>query len=226
MADQSFREIQLGGKQLVFLFMCAVVLTVVVFLLGVSVGRDMRAVSAPPASQAAASTTTAGLPAAAVEPPPAASTSAATELNYPQVLKGQDPSKAPPPSPISEQPPAETSRPEPRGHAADAPKATKSEPPPAPAPPPVAPAAATTSKPATAASGWVVQVEAFSGSDVANREAAKLQARGYPAFVFTEGASTPGPRYKVRVGPYPARGDADRMLKALAGEGYKPLLKR
>ena len=47
MADQSFREIQLGGKQLVFLFMCAVVLTVVVFLLGVSVGRDMRAAAGP-----------------------------------------------------------------------------------------------------------------------------------------------------------------------------------
>jgi cell division septation protein DedD len=71
-----------------------------------------------------------------------------------------------------------------------------------------------------------VQVGAFNGNDVASGEASKLQAKGYPAFVFTEAASTPGPRYKVRVGPYPARGDADRMLKTLAGEGYKPLLKR
>ena len=42
MNDQSFHEIQLSGKQLVFLFMSAVVLAVVIFLLGVSVGRGVR----------------------------------------------------------------------------------------------------------------------------------------------------------------------------------------
>ena len=42
MTDQGFREIQLSGKQLVFLFMASVVLAVVVFLLGVSVGRGVR----------------------------------------------------------------------------------------------------------------------------------------------------------------------------------------
>ena len=39
MAEQQFREIQLSGKQLVFLFMTTVVLAVAIFLLGVSVGR-------------------------------------------------------------------------------------------------------------------------------------------------------------------------------------------
>ena len=39
MSDQGFREIQLSGKQLVFLFMATVVVAVTVFLLGVSVGR-------------------------------------------------------------------------------------------------------------------------------------------------------------------------------------------
>ncbi len=38
MADQGFREIQLSGKQLVFLFIASAVLAVAVFLLGVSVG--------------------------------------------------------------------------------------------------------------------------------------------------------------------------------------------
>src|SRR5690606_39749425 len=42
MAEPQFREIQLSGKQLVFLFMTAVVLAVAVFLLGVSVGRGTR----------------------------------------------------------------------------------------------------------------------------------------------------------------------------------------
>jgi cell division septation protein DedD len=41
MPDRDVREIPLSGKQLVFLFMSGVVLLVVVFLLGVSVGRGV-----------------------------------------------------------------------------------------------------------------------------------------------------------------------------------------
>jgi hypothetical protein len=41
MADQEYREIQLSGKQIVFLFMSLVVVAVVIFLLGVSVGRGV-----------------------------------------------------------------------------------------------------------------------------------------------------------------------------------------
>ena len=44
MADSGIREIQLSGKQLVFLFMASVVLIVSVFLLGVSVGRGVHGV--------------------------------------------------------------------------------------------------------------------------------------------------------------------------------------
>jgi cell division septation protein DedD len=91
----------------------------------------------------------------------------------------------------------------------------------------VAPAAAAAQEaPPPALSGWVVQVGAFSANDVATREAVKLQDKGYPAFVFAEPPATPGPRFKVRVGPYSARADADRMLGTLTREGYKPLLKR
>ena len=41
-SDDAFHEIQLNGKQLVFLFMAAVVAMVVIFLLGVLVGRGVR----------------------------------------------------------------------------------------------------------------------------------------------------------------------------------------
>ena len=41
MSDSGFREIQLSGKQVVFLFMAGVVVAVGVFLLGVSVGRGV-----------------------------------------------------------------------------------------------------------------------------------------------------------------------------------------
>ena len=41
--EEGFREIQLNGKQLVFLFMAATVVSVVIFLCGVLVGRGVRA---------------------------------------------------------------------------------------------------------------------------------------------------------------------------------------
>jgi len=47
MADDHFHEIQLSGKQLVFLFMAATVVSVVIFLCGVLVGRGVRAGDAP-----------------------------------------------------------------------------------------------------------------------------------------------------------------------------------
>src|SRR5579864_8194823 len=42
MAESGIREIQVSRKQLVFLFMASVVFVVVIFLLGVSVGRGSR----------------------------------------------------------------------------------------------------------------------------------------------------------------------------------------
>ncbi len=41
--DDGFHEIQLNGKQLVFLFMAATLVSVVIFLCGVLVGRDVGA---------------------------------------------------------------------------------------------------------------------------------------------------------------------------------------
>jgi len=215
MSDQSFHEIQLSGKQLIFLFMCAVVVTVVVFLFGVSVGRGVPSRTAETA-EAAALPSSEPVPAA-----PAPTEAAPNELSYAEALEGEDRSKAAPPAPISEEP------------AADIPKSEASPktetPPPAPvtpATPPAVPAVKEAPKAAASPSGWVVQVSAFNANDVASREAAKLQSKGYPAFVFTEPPASPKPHYKVRVGPYPRRADADSMLKTLTKEGYKPLLKR
>ena len=42
LADEGFHEIQLSGKQLVFLFMATTVLAVLIFLCGVQVGRGVR----------------------------------------------------------------------------------------------------------------------------------------------------------------------------------------
>src|ERR687891_339001 len=47
MSDEGFHEIQLNGKQLVFLFMAATVVSVVIFLCGVMVGRGVNAARGP-----------------------------------------------------------------------------------------------------------------------------------------------------------------------------------
>ena len=43
MPDEGVHEIQLNGKQLVFMFMAVTVVAVVIFLCGVMVGRGVRA---------------------------------------------------------------------------------------------------------------------------------------------------------------------------------------
>jgi hypothetical protein len=67
--DDGFHEIQLNGKQLVFLFMAATVVSVVIFLCGVLVGRGVRA------ERGSAVETAALADPAAAELSPAASTS-------------------------------------------------------------------------------------------------------------------------------------------------------
>src|SRR3954470_14047086 len=42
LVDDGFHEIQLSGKQLVFLFMATTIVAVVIFLCGVQVGRGVR----------------------------------------------------------------------------------------------------------------------------------------------------------------------------------------
>ena len=57
--DEAFHEIQLNGKQLVFLFMAVTVVSVVIFLCGVLVGRGVRAERASSVADAALGTVTA-----------------------------------------------------------------------------------------------------------------------------------------------------------------------
>src|SRR5205823_4098724 len=87
--DDGFHEIQLNGKQLVFLFMAATVVSVVIFLCGVLVGRGVkteRAVSSADAAAVAA--------VAEPAPPPAAVTASP--------VAGSDPTTAAPPPAVGD----------------------------------------------------------------------------------------------------------------------------
>ena len=195
MNEPHTREIQLTAKQLVFVFMSTLLVAVVVFLLGVWVGRGMGA-DASVAEQR--------LPAPGVSAGTTASVKGdAGKLTYPDVLQGK--STAPSPTPSPAPPPAASSTP------------------PVPASPPASrpPATAPSSPPATE-DGWVVQLDAFSSKANADRMAAELKGKGYAAFV------TPGPLFKVRVGPFAKREAAEQMASRLRKEpskvskGYAP----
>jgi len=86
--DDGFREIQLDTKQLVFLFMAATVVSVVIFLCGVLVGRGVRAERGAPVPDTASSVAEVTPQEApqAPAPPPA----------------GADPTKAAPPQPVDD----------------------------------------------------------------------------------------------------------------------------
>ena len=218
MSDQSFREIQLSGKQLVFLFMASVVLAVGVFLLGVSVGRGVRGAAGPAESTVADATP--APQAAPVEMPPPVRPEA-QDLGYHDMLQGQaasgaqtsaaqpDLSVSPPPS--AEPTPVDEPQP-----AAPAPKPTAKPvtPPAKPAAPSVATAKA--AAPPAPGQGWAVQVNAFKSRENADRQAAQLKASGMPAFVVATAQNT---LFQVRVGPYAQRADAERTAVRIRQQG-------
>jgi hypothetical protein len=86
--DDGFHEIQLNGKQLVFLFMAATVVSVVSFLCGVLVGRDVKAERAATSNEATTAT---------IEPTPQAAPPAATAP-----AAGSDPTTAAPPPTVDD----------------------------------------------------------------------------------------------------------------------------
>src|ERR1044071_740706 len=97
MADEGLHEIQLNGKQLVFLFMASTVVAVVIFLCGVMVGRGVRAQrpALEAAVEAATDPTSGATPAVPLGPAAAVTSNAPVAaqetLTYPSRLEGQDP---------------------------------------------------------------------------------------------------------------------------------------
>lgn len=221
--DDGFHEIQLNGKQLVFLFMAATVVSVVIFLCGVLVGRGVRAertaslseattASIEPTPQAApAATTPAGSdPTAATAPPPTAD-----DLSYFNRLEKQtqptEELKATAPSASAAGTPPATARqaPEPAPKVAAKP-AVKETPPPA----------------APAGDGYVIQVAAMPEHGVADAMAKRLSSKGYSAFVMAAGDAKPT-MYRVRIGKFKTKREAETVAARLQKEEqFKPWITR
>ena len=232
--DDGLHEIQLNGKQLVFLFMASTVVAVVIFLCGVMVGRGVRAERpALEAAVEAATDPTAGATPPAPVPPALAPTSnapvAAQEtLTYPSRLEGQEPvEERLKPGSGSRDPGAGIRDP---GSGIRAPLVTakpvaaKREParPAKSTPDANAATASATASAEPGGNGFVVQVAAVNDRREAETIATRLAGKGYPSFVTTppRGAAR---MFRVRIGKYPTRGEAEAIATRLRKEDqFKP----
>ena len=182
--DDAFHEIQLSGKQLVFLFMATTAVSVAIFLLGVMVGRSVRAdsITVDPTVAAASEPppATQSEPAALPADPPPAVAPADPPLSYHARLESEK-------SPAEEiKPKKETPAPEPARAAAPDPQ------------PPVPSPAAQGAKPGT----WAVQVQALRDPNAASQVVKRLRGKGYPAFVVAPTAGAPTQLFRVQIGRY------------------------
>ena len=222
--DDGFHEIQLNGKQLVFLFMAATVVSVVIFLCGVLVGRGVRAErqaalnDAAPASieptpqPAVAEKTPAGAdPTAAATPPPTVD-----DLSYFNRLEKQT-------QPAEELKTAKAEAPRVEAPKVEAPKVElpKQAAPPALPAQPAPPAAA-----APSGDGYVIQVAAMPEHGVADAMAKRLSTKGYSAFVMTADGAKPT-MYRVRIGKFKTKREAETVAARLQKEEqFKPWITR
>ena len=214
MSDEGVHEIQLSGKQLVFMFMAATVTAVVIFLCGVMVGRGVNTTRASAASLAAAP---ASDPTSAVSRPASPDTASSSEpvssqeslkgLTYARRLEAPEPPPEPAVEPVTAPAPAVAPS-----------KATR--------PPAVQPAANPVSSEEPKGEGFVVQVASLRSRDDADAIARRLSAKGFPSFVTTPASS--GPRvFRVRVGKYTERSEAETIARRLEKEEqFKPWITR
>jgi len=244
--DDGFHEIQLNGKQLVFLFMAATVVSVVIFLCGVLVGRGVRIERGATEATTIASAEPVPAPPAATTPPPpagsdptAAAPPASDDLSYfSRLEKANAPQeKLKPPTP--EQKPATPARataprePAPREAASTAAKATPAKAAPAPTPPAAAPEPA----PVPAREKSPVPDKAAAPEKAA---AARVPEKGPPQpdllptprepapapveqekIVSAEATVPPsGDGFAVQIAALNVRSEADAIAKRLSSKGY------
>jgi cell division septation protein DedD len=225
--EDSFREIQLSGKALVFVFMAGVVILVTVFLMGLLVGRGVLATRGPAGAVATAATEVEppAPPAAASGPSSTSPATAGEKLSYAERLGSAEPAK-------EQLKAAATTAPAPPA----TPPTPKSESP-APARPETGelrrnPAVATAGREGGPAltepggSGFAIQVAALREKDEADVIVKRLAGKGYPAYVVAPAKGAPSV-FRVRVGKYKERHEADTVAARLQKEEqFKPWIVR
>jgi cell division septation protein DedD len=198
----------LNNKQLVFFFMAALAIAVVVFLCGVMVGRGVRDATLAVAQNDIAAST---MPKAS-STPRAATVAARPELDYtPRLESDEVPKRLEPMRSTSpESTVASTVRP-----AATPPEEAA---PPKPAPPPSAPPPSAPKGPSTLGTdsgAFTIQVVALKTEDAARSLLRRLEGKNYRAYLE---AGTDAGLHRVRVGRFATRAEAENVAAKLRDE--------
>jgi cell division septation protein DedD len=203
-----YRDIQgaqkegLSVRQLVLLFLAGVAVCAVFFALGFVVGYNER-----PSVYVAESERVAGSgsvippvvnrPVENDQPPPTNTSAPAGKASEPQTerLSGSEPEAEP-----SEAPPVSQKPSNPRSDSAEA--------------------------NLRAEAGIVLQVVASSSQKDAENLVSTLKSRGYPAFLVTpQQAHASDNLFRVQVGPFATRQNAEKFRKKLSDEGFHPFFR-
>jgi len=220
--DDGFHEIQLNGKQLVFLFMAATVVSVVIFLCGVLVGRGAgtgtpTVAEAPPLTDELVDDSISRPPAVgtadASEADVAVSTGA-EELDYFTRLEGE-----PSDDELLLRPAPGSAPAAPATEASVVARPTTEQPSRLSAASPAPPVSAGAESRAAArpAGDWAVQVAALNDSADADVVARRWGQKGYQAYVVTPSDGTPAV-FRVRIGAFKTRREADALASKLQQE--------
>ena len=214
--DDGFHEIQLNGKQLVFLGMATTLVSVVIFLCGVLVGRGVKPLdtvaqaAGPQAFEAPATASVAPGTIATPAPGPASGGSgpgagslAAGAAAEGAVAEGTEP------TPLADE--AESPAPVTEVAAATPPAPPKTLPPVETRTPKVEPKETARPKPAPA---LTAVPPAVAKPTVATRPVAE------PAAVTASAPAASGGKIAVQVGAFKTRNEADALARRLSGRGY------
>jgi cell division protein FtsN len=240
---RAHHEFRFGRRELVVIAAVFALIASLVFVAGVVVGREMIRAKVPAHSEITRSDAEGLRPSDAVVKTAArraeekvtfyrtltAPTQDLPQIGKPTIEERLVPKDDQPPAAAdAAQDAAPTPAPEPprrpkAPEAALAPRATR--PAPAAPPPPSRPAPVATAAAVGGPDPWTVQVSAFRSRALAEELRARLVARGFDAYVFPSITEDGRPRYRVRVGTYLARVDAERVAGELRSErGLNPLV--
>jgi len=225
--EDSFREIQLSGKALVFVFMAGVVILVTVFLMGLLVGRGVLATRGPAGAvtTAAAEVEPPAPPAAASGPSSTLPATAGEKLSYAERLGSAEPAKEQLKAAATTAPAPPATPPTPKSESSASARPVTGE-------LRRDPAVATSGReggPALTESGgagFAIQVAAIREKDEADLMVKRLAAKGYPAYLVAPAKGAPTV-FRVRVGKYKERREADTVAARLQKEEqFKPWIVR
>ena len=210
--EAGYYELQLNNKQLVFFFMAAVGIAVVVFLCGVMVGRGVR--DAAIAASGNNIVSEPGTTASAAKP---TSGEVLRELDYskrlesPRVEDKLEPASSSPENLVTKKAtPPKTTTPKP---------AAKK---PVPKPTPAAPKATSNALLGSAAGTFTIQVVALKTDDAAQKLVNRLKTKNYRAYLEPGGETG---LFRVRVGRFQTRAEAEKVAKMLRdSEKFKPYI--